>query len=345
MSKVLIVESIWDATDESIKMLKEIASVEMIITDYIAIGVTPIVNEDELIRKVEDVDAIIVRWASISRKVLENVRKLKVIVVHGTNFDNVDVKDATKRGVLVSFIPAGLGNEVSEHTFALILALLKKIIKGDKYLRAGAPYRIMMEPKLLPTNLESKTLGVIGIGNIGLRVAKLGKAFEMKVLAHDPYVTQDRADTVGAKLVDLQTLLKESDVVTIHCTLTAPFEKHPNYHLIGEKELKSMKRTAFIVNTARGPIIDQKALYRALREEWIAGAALDVFEEEPPDPNDPIFELQNVVVTPHIAGYSDESVTGLGLKIAKEVLAALEGNIPENLVNPEVLKASESSKL
>jgi D-3-phosphoglycerate dehydrogenase len=181
------------------------------------------------------------------------------------------------------------------------------------------------------TDLEGKVLGLIGMGNIGSAVAIRAKAFGMKVIAYDPYLEKDRAKLLDVELVDLDTLLKNSDFVSIHAPLTPETRG-----MIGEQELKKMKRTAYLINTSRGPIVKESALYEALKNRWIAGAALDVYEKEPPDRDNPLFKLDNVVLTPHIAWYTEEALKRLKRSVAEEAIRILNGMPPKNLVNKEV---------
>lgn len=337
MTKVLIIENVWDKSDESMKMLRNISKVKILLERWMGMGVSLPPSEDEIIKEIEDADVIIVRWGSISERVLKKAKNLKLIIVQGsTKYDNVDVITATKIGSYVSFLPfsaaAPPGSGVPEFAITLILALFKKLLVADRCLRMG-DFWARERSTLLPHRLQGKTLGIIGIGKMGSQVSKIANAFGLNVIAYDPYVTEDTAREAGAQLVNLQALMSKSDIVTIHCTLEG------NYHLIGKKELNLMKKSAVLVNTARGPIVDQASLYNALRNGRIAGAALDVFEKEPPDINNPLFNLGNVIVTPHMAGLTYETRTGLGIEIVEEIKRVMKGEVPKYLVNSEVLEA------
>jgi len=243
-----------------------------------------IYKEDRLIREIKDVDALIITSQHhVTKKVMEAANRLKVIVKYGSKpgIDNVDYEAATEKGIVVFYTPRANSDSVAEHTMALILALIKKLYITSSRLRQGK----WRDKSLLGYELLGKTVGIIGLGTIGCKVAEKIRGFGVKLLAYDPYVSEEYAKQAGAKLVDLKTLLKESDIITVHAALT-----EETVRLIGEKELKLTKKSAFVVNTARGEVIDEKALIKALREEWIAGAALDVFEEEPPKPY-PILHL------------------------------------------------------
>ncbi len=189
---------------------------------------------------------------------------------------------------------------------------------------------------LLGYELLGKTVGIIGLGNIGRKVAEKISGFKVKLFAYDPYVDKKIAQQINVELVDLETLLKESDIVTIHAALTRETK-----HMIGENELKLMKKTAFIINTARGAIIDEKALIKALKEGWIAGAALDVFEEEPPNPDNPLLKMDNVLVTPHFASCTFEAYQREAIMAAEEVLRVLKGEPPKFIANPEVSRRAK----
>jgi len=318
--KVFIPEPEWE---ESHKVLEEIAEVK--------IGELGVVyTESQLIKEITDVDALIITSQhQVSRKVIEAARKLKVIVKYGSKpgIDNVNLDAATEKGIVVCYTPYANSDSVAEHTIALTLALLKKLDTMSFRLRQGK----WRDKSLLGYELLGKTVGIIGLGSVGCKVAEKIRGFGVKLTAYDPYVSKETAKRVGVRLVDLETLLKESDILTIHAALT-----ERTVHLIGEKELKLVKKSAFIINTARGAIIDEKALIKALKEGWIAGAALDVFEEEPPKPDNPLLKMDNVLVTPHFASCTYEAYQREAFMAAEEVLRVLQGMKPNFVVNPEV---------
>ncbi|MEM2429193.1 MAG: hydroxyacid dehydrogenase [Nitrososphaerales archaeon] len=301
--------------EESHKILEEIAEVK--------IGEPNIkYTEDRLIEEIKGVDAIIITSQHhITKRVIEAADKLKIIVKYGSKpgIDNVDLEAAIKKGIIVSYTPQANSDSVAEHTITLMLALLKKLNIFSQRLKNG----LWRDRKLLGYELLGKTVGIIGLGAVGYKVAEKIKGFGVKLLAYDPYVSNERAESVGAKLVDLNVLLKESDIVTIHATLTKE-----TTHLIGERELRMMKKSAIIVNTARGAIIDEKSLIKALKEGWIAGAALDVFEEEPLNPDNPLLKMDNVIATPHAASCTYEAWRREGFMAAEEVLRVLKGEKP-----------------
>ena len=228
-----------------------------------------------------------------------------------------------------SYTPGRNARAVAEFTFGLILSLTRNIVRAHERLRRGiwSEYHEMSGPELF-----EKTIGIIGFGHIGRLVASIARGFGMKILVYDPYVEKSTISALGYKLVELDTLLKESDIITIHARLTRETEK-----MIGEREFSLMKKTAYIINTSRGRIIDQRALYKALKNRQIAGAALDVFEIEPLPPDDPLLSLENIVLTPHIAGSSTEVADRAAKMISEDLKRILTGGRPKYCINPEVL--------
>jgi len=288
-------------------------------------------NEDELAEEAKDADVIMVVYAKITEKIINSAAKLRGIVRYGIGVDNIDLKAASKRRIPVANVPDYCIGTVADHAFALILALNRKLLLADSILRSGE-YGVWTSPspKLMGVDLEGKVLGLVGIGKIGSAVAARAKGFGMKVVAFDPYIPKEIAEKLGVELVDLETLLKNADFISIHAPLTPETRG-----IIGKKELRMMKRTAYIINTARGPIIQEKALYKALKNGWIAGAGLDVYEKEPPDPDNPLFKLENVILTPHIAYYTKEAIWRLEMSAVEEAIRILQGKMPKNLVNKE----------
>lgn len=265
----------------------------------------------------------------ISAETLRNVENLKVIARHGVGYDNVDVNEATRRGIAVTYTPHANAESVAEHTFALILALMRRICEAYNTVKSGGWSE---RSRLIGFEIYGKTMGIIGFGAIGRRVAEIAaKGFNMRILAYDPYVNREEMLKLNVKPADLKELIKESDIVSIHAVLTSE-----TYHLIGEEELKQMKPKALIVNTARGPIIDEKALIKALREKWIAGAALDVLEAEPPEGENPLLSMSNVLVTPHIAAFTVEALKRMDLMVVEDIVRIYNGLKPIRLLNHEV---------
>ncbi|MEB3798705.1 MAG: NAD(P)-binding domain-containing protein [Desulfurococcales archaeon] len=263
--------------------------------------------------------------------------RLRIISQYAVGFDNIDIECATKNGVYVTNTPGVLTDATADLTWALILATARRIVEADRFVRTGEWYRTgtgwhpMM---MLGLEIHGATIGIIGMGRIGRAVAKRARGFDMRVLYYDKYRLPVEVErSLCATYVDLDTLLKESDVVSIHTPLTKE-----TYHLIGEEELKKMKPTAILVNTSRGKVIDTLALAKALKEKWIAGAGLDVHEEEPLPPDHPLTKLDNVVLAPHIGSATHKTRTKMATLVAENLIAFLKGEIPPTLVNKDVIK-------
>ena len=320
--KVLLIESMYHADGEA--LLREQAEVH-ILSDA---------SDAELMAAIADADAAIVRYpAKLRANVLRAARRLRIASTSGRGTDSIDIGEATEQGIAVVNNP-GLGKvPVSEHTLALILDLAKEVTRDDVRARRGRLEGWDDRHLSRRLELEGRTLGVIGFGSIGREVArKCAAAFNMRVLAYDPYVSSADAAALGVTLVpELGQLLRESDVVTCHPELNPE-----SRGMIGEAELRQMQPHAIFVNTSRGPIVQQAALVRALTEGWIRGAALDVYEAEPPVVDSPLYGLDNLIVTPHTAGLTADARRELALSAATQVLQALNGERPAHLVNPEV---------
>jgi D-3-phosphoglycerate dehydrogenase len=287
-------------------------------------------DANEVSKIAENADAILCDRAPINRAVISSLKKARVIVVSAVGYDNVDVKAAQEKGIIVCNVPDYMTCEVAEHTMALVLCLVRKITWADSFTKGAgwSKYGSRSWTQLMPiSHLDGKTAGIIGFGRIGQQVAERLQSFKLKVTAFDPYVPKEMAMRKGVELVDLPTLMRESDIITVNCRLS-----EETYHLIGENQLSLMKENALIVNTARGKVIDQKALVDALGNHRIAGAGLDVLENEPCSPDDPLLQLQNVVITPHIGGVSEKSVTALRRLAAEEIARVLKGETPKHRV-------------
>lgn len=281
-------------------------------------------SQEELIERIGDYDAIIVRSGTkITKEVIEAGKNLKVIGRAGVGVDNVDLQAATERGILVINTPDANTITTAEHTIAMMLSAARNIPQASEALKRGEWDR----KKYTGVELYEKTLGIIGLGRIGSEVAKRAMAFGMKVIAYDPYVSEERARELGVELTSLEDLLRRSDFITIHVPRTKETEK-----LIDEGALKKVKKGVIIVNCARGGIIDEDALYRAIKRGDVRAAALDVFEKEPPG-KIPLLTLENVVATPHLGASTREAQKRAALEIAREVRAALKGEFVRNAVN------------
>lgn len=252
---------------------------------------------------------------------------LKAIVRPGIGLDNVDIPAATERGILVVNTPDGPTESTAEHTVALLLALAKRIVTGDMSLRTKEVDR----SELFGTQLRERVLGLIGFGRIGRRVAEIcACGLKMKVLTYDPYVDHDVPVEWHVEMVnDLPALLQRADIISLHTPLTSD-----TYHLMGESEFKSMKRGAYLINASRGSVVDEQALVGALESGHLGGAALDVFDPEPPIPNNPLFRFHHVVLTPHIASYTDRAAQAMWECAAAQLFQLLRGEQPTHLANP-----------
>ena len=297
--------------------------------------------KEEIIEKAKDVDALVTLLSDkIDVEVFDSAPKLKIVAQMAVGFDNIDVNEATKRGVYVTNTPGVLTETTADFAWALLMAVARRVVEADKYVRSGR-WKVNWHPSmLLGRDIHGATLGIIGAGRIGAAVARRAKGFSMKILYNSRTRKADLEKELGAKYVDLETLLRESDFVSIHVPLTKE-----TYHMINEERLRLMKRTAYLINTSRGPVVDEKALYKALKEGWIAGAALDVFEQEPTPADNPLLKLENVVVAPQISSASYETRSRMAEIVAENLVAFFEGRKPPNLVNPEVLKVRPLSKL
>ena len=277
-----------------------------------------------------DCDALLVLGPRISAATLGDAGRLAVVARIGVGYDSVDVDACTRAGVALTITPDGVRRPVASAAMAFLLALAHRLPAKDRLTREGRwPERV----DHMGLGLRGRTLGVVGLGNIGREVCRLCAPFEMNLLAADPVADEETAAGLGARLVALPDLLATADFVLICCALTPQTR-----HLIGSAELGRMKPTAHLINVARGPIVDQAALTAALEDGAIAGAAIDVFEEEPVDPADPILRLDNVIVAPHALAWTDESFRLMGESAFAGILAVSEGRAPDHVVNAEVLE-------
>ncbi len=290
-----------------------------------------------LVKKAREVDALgTLLTDKIDCNLIENAKNLRIIAQYAVGYDNIDIECATKRGIYVTNTPGVLTEATAELTWALLMAVARRIVEADHFVRWGEWWRLKTgwHPKMmLGMELKGKTLGIIGLGRIGSRVAEFGKAFGMRVIYYSRTRKKDLEERLGIEYRDLDKLLEEADVVSLHVPLTKE-----TYHLINEERLKKMKRTAILINTARGAVIDINALVKALREGWIAGAGLDVHVMEPMDPNHPIMAFKNVVLAPHIGSATYETRHKMAELVAENLIAFYRGEIPPTLVNRDVVK-------
>jgi D-3-phosphoglycerate dehydrogenase len=321
--KVLIADQINE------KGIDELTDIAEVVSNFT-------ISKEELLDVIKDFDAIIVRSRTkVTREVIEASKKLKIIARAGVGVDNVDVQAATERGVMVINAPESTSITVAEHTMGLILALSRKIAIADSSVKQGK----WEKGRFMGIELNGKTLGVIGMGRIGSQVVTRSKAFGMETLVYDPYITEKTALESGVTVVDLETLIKKSDVMTIHVPLT-----NETKHLISKEQFEMMKENAFIVNCARGGIINEDDLYEALSTNKIRGAGLDVFENEPPK-DSPLLGLENVVLTPHIAASTSEAQRDAAIIVANEIKKVFKGQSPRNVINMPVLDTETLSTI
>lgn len=296
----------------------------------------PCHTEDEIIAITDDADAVVFLTENYPRKVIENLKRCRLAVTPKVGLENIDLVAATEHGILVANAGELCREEVAEHAMALLLACARKLRQLDKAARdglwTGLMCREIMQMWAPMFRISGQTLGLIGFGKIARNLVPMAKGFGLKIIAYDPYVPKVVADELGVELVDLDRLLKESDYVSLHAALTKE-----NYHVLGLDAFKKMKRTAYIINTARGQLIDEQALYTALKEGYIAGAGLDVLETEYIHPDNPLLTLDNVLVTCHSAHYSDTSFPLYSQLPAEEVARVMRGELPKNLVNPQAI--------
>jgi D-3-phosphoglycerate dehydrogenase len=282
-------------------------------------------REDELIQACTEADGLLNQYALLTRRVLEHLPRCKAVARYGVGVDSIDLKAATELGIIVANVPDYCAEEVATQTMALLLALARKTTFLDRKVKLNQWDLSLAKPL---HRLSGRILGLIGYGRIGREVAKRAAIFGLRVIVFDPYIKKPE----GIEMTNLDTLLKTSDFISVHCPLD-----EATRHLIGDKEFQKMEKKPFLMNTSRGPIVDEKALVQALERGLISGAGLDVLEKEPPAPGNPLLKMENVILTPHISFYSEESIKELKRRTAKAVSNVLTGKWPESLVNREVM--------
>ena len=321
--KVLIAEPI---SDEGIGILRSYAEVD------IKLGLKP----EEIVSIIGDYEALVVRsQTQVSAKVIQAGEKLQVIARAGVSVDNIDIEEATRHGIVVVHAPTGNTISAAEHTIALMLSLARHIPQASATLKSG----IWRRTDFMGTEVRNKTLGIIGLGNVGSEVARRARGLEMKLIAHDPFISVDHAQNLRVELVSLAQLLKESDFITLHLPLTKSTRR-----LIGAKELSLVKPTVRIINTARGGLIDEQALVRAIKEERVAGAAIDVFPTEPTTKSI-LFENDNVIVTPHLGASTTEAQAVVAKDVANQIIDVFKGQPARYSVNAPFVSAETLSIL
>jgi len=290
--------------------------------------------KETIIKKVANVDALVSLLSDkIDAEVFNAAPKLKIVSQIAVGFDNIDLKEATSRGIYVTNTPEVLTDTTADFAWALLMALARRVVEADKYVRNGQ-WKVAWHPEMLQgRDVYGATIGIIGAGRIGFGVAQRATGFKMKILFYDVIPRPEIEKEFGAKRVDLDTLLRESDFVSVH----VPLMKE-TVHLINQERLRLMKKTAYVINNSRGPVVDEKALYDALKGGKIAGAGLDVFEQEPLRIDSPLLKLNNVILAPHISSSSYETRSRMAEMVAENLIAYFEKRTPPNLVNTEVVK-------
>lgn len=289
-------------------------------------------TEEDVIAAGKDADALINQYAPISRKVIEQLENCKVISRYGVGVNTIDVDAATEKGIIVSNVTDYCLDEVSDHAFALLLAAARKVVQLNEAVKSGTWDFNIGVPIY---RLRGSVLGLVGLGQIPQALALKAQAFGIKVIAYDPFVPEEVAEKRNVTLVSLESLCTESDFVSVH----APLNEHTK-GMISKEQFSLMKKEAFVINTSRGPVIDEPALIDALKQGIIAGAALDVVVDEPILRDNPLLTMDNVIINPHVAWYSEEAQVELKRKTAQNVVDVLSGNLPKYIVNKNVLKRS-----
>jgi len=294
-----------------------------------------------IIEKAKNVDALASLLSDkIDAEVFNAAPKLKIVSQLAVGFDNIDVAEATKRGIYVTNTPEVLTDTTADFAWALLMTVARRVTEADKYVRTGQ-WKVGWHPAMLTgRDVYGATIGIVGAGRIGYAVAQRAKGFGMKILFYDVIPRPEIERDFGAKKVDLDTLFRESDFVSIHVPLMK--ETH---HLVNAEKLKLMKKTAYLINNSRGPVVDERALYEALENDQIAGAGLDVFEQEPAPLDNPLLKFNSVVVAPHISSASLETRAKMSEMVADNLVSFFEGRRPPNLVNPDVMKIKPLQKL
>jgi phosphoglycerate dehydrogenase-like enzyme len=284
--------------------------------------------------QIADFDALILLTPRFGKESIHPDGRLSAVARFGVGYDNVDVPACTEAGIALVITPDGVRRPVAVSIIAFMLALTGKLLTKDKLTREG-PDGFNRRAQHMGVGLVGRTLGALGIGNIGAELFRMAKPFDMRFIAHDPFADKNVAKELGIELVSLEDAFRRADVLSVNCPLTP--ETH---HLVNAERLALMKPTAYLINTARGPIVDQKALTNALQEKRIAGAGLDVFEAEPVPADDPILKLDNVIVAPHALCWTDQCFAGNGAADVKAVLDLMQGQVPRGVVNRAVVDSS-----
>jgi len=318
---VLVTDYTWPSTEPEAKVLAEIGA---------RLLVAKTGNEEELVALVPQADAILTCFARVTPRVVLAGQRLQVIGRYGIGVDNIAVEEATRHGIPVTNVPEYCLDEVAEHALALLFAGARHVVCYDLALHTG---NWALDTGMPMYRIKGRTLGILGFGKIGRTLASKARGLGLRIIAYDPYLPPAIFEQNQVVAVGLEELFVQADFLSIHIPLTTETR-----HMVNEKRLRRMKPTAFVINTSRGAILDQEALLKALEDHCIAGAALDVFEPERLPADHPLLKVSNLVATPHVAFYSEESVIELEIKAAKNVAAILAGRRPHSVVNPEVFQ-------
>jgi D-3-phosphoglycerate dehydrogenase len=307
--------------DFDLTPLREAKNVEMAFLD----NASPLKGE-----QLEDFDALILLAHRFDAGSVPKSGRLAVVARFGVGYDTVDVPACTANDIALVITPDGVRRPVAVSIITFMLALTGKMMVKDRLARMGGP-GFAARGEHMGVGLVGRTLGSLGVGNIGAEMFRMAKPFDMTFIAHDPFADKTVAAELGIELVPIEELFRRADVLAVNCPLTAD-----THHIVNAERLALMKPTAYFINTARGPIVDQKALTRVLQEGRIAGAGLDVFEQEPTDPNDPLLKLDNIIAAPHALCWTDQCFAGNGAADVKAVLDVMQGRLPRGIVNREV---------
>ncbi len=313
---------------EAMEILEAVSRVEVFE------GVDNAIPRDLLLEKVKDVEGLLpLLTERIDGELMDAGENLKVISNYAVGYNNIDVEAATERGIYVTNTPGILTDTTADAAFALLMAVARRIPEADRHIRAKGWIHAWGPRMYIGSDVHGKTLGILGMGRIGSAMSKRAKGFNMDIVYHDVYRREDLEEELGITYKARDEVISSADFLSLHVPLTP--ETH---HMMGAEELASMKETAFIINTSRGPVVDEKALADALRGGVIAGAGLDVFETEPVSHDSPLLGLDNIVLTPHLASGSIETRTRMATTAATNIVSVLQGRVPPSLVNPEVMK-------
>ena len=326
--------------------------VKIVVTDYIEtdlgwereqLAQSPVIFEalqlkfaspQDLLAKIADAEVLVVNMVGMTSEVLRNLHRCRLIIRHGVGYDNIDVPAATELGIRVCYVPDYCREEVAEQAMMLLLICRRRFTRQQECLEISVEKGQWDFSSVIPVRRFSGTrAGLVGCGRIGSLVLGMLRGFGVDVMVHDPYLSARRQEELGIRCIPLEELLSSADMVTIHPSLT-----HETQYMMGERELRLMKPTAILVNTARGAIVDANALARACREGWIAGAGIDVFEKEPPDAGFVLRGIPNIILTPHLAWYSEDAGWSIREKIMEDIRRYLDGRPPRFPINKPVDK-------